>query len=114
MKIKFELEVPTLLEAAEIEEILKNNSVSYKLSVEGNSTHNRKPPKHRHIHAPTKPRIVMAGVVTRKRLTMADVDRVLACIDKHPMWSVVRVSKMTKVSEGSIYRIRNGTHRLQQ
>lgn len=110
MRFTFELEVPTLLEAAEIEEVLKNNRISYKLSVEGNNIINRKAPKRKkHIKQPS----VKAKKQTRARLVMADVERVEKCIKKHPSWNDARVSKTTKISGASVYRIRTGQHRLQ-
>lgn len=100
MKIKFEFEVNSFIDAAELEELFNKNEIKYKVSVEGNKT--------------TTKRKRPSGTLRRKRISKEELAAVVLCIKQNPTWNDVKVAKRTNVSRATVGRIREGSHALQQ
>lgn len=100
MKIRFEFEVNSFIDAAELEELFNKNEIKYKVSVEGNKT--------------TTKRKRPSGSLRRKRISKEELATVVLCIKTNPTWGDPKISKKTNVSQATVRRIRGGTHVLQQ
>ena len=95
MNIEFTIKASTFKKAADIEQFLKAQGITYEYKVDA------------------KPSLGAAREGRHARIGKDELAAVMLCIDTHPKWSWKEVSQSTGVGSSTVGRIKNGTHPLQ-